>query len=84
MGCLVTWPMISKSLSTCRTVSPASSAAGGDDQVADGGGAVLAPVGQQGQDLNRAILDRRGQVFDGHGGQRRPLQPYPQIWAGPG
>ena len=40
---------------------------GGDDQVRDRGGTVLAAVGQQGQDLDRTVLDRRGQVFHWHG-----------------
>jgi hypothetical protein len=45
---------------------------------------VLAAVGQQGQDLKAAILDCRGQVFDRYGRQRRPSQPRPQVWTGPG
>lgn len=41
---------------------------GGDDQVGQGRCAVLAPVSEQGEHLDGPVLDRRGQVFDGHRG----------------
>lgn len=44
---------------------------GGDQQVRHRWGAVMASVGEQGLDLDSAILDRRGQVLDRHGRQWR-------------
>jgi hypothetical protein len=39
---------------------------GGDDEVGDRGGAVLAAVGEQGEDFDGPLLDGRGEVFDRH------------------
>ena len=43
---------------------------GGDEQIGNGGCPVLASLGEDGLDLDGAILDRRGEVLHGHRPQR--------------
>jgi hypothetical protein len=52
-----------------------------DDQIGYGRSTMLAPVGEQRQDLHGPVLDGRGQVLHRHGRQRRALEPCPQLRA---
>ena len=56
--------MVSKSLSTYSTVSPASSAGSGDDHVGDCRLPVLALAGQEQLYVDGPALDRRSERLD--------------------
>ena len=53
----------------------------GDDQVGQGGRAVLAPVSEQRENLDSPVFDDRSQVLHGHRPQRR--QPKTGTQLGP-
>ena len=52
-----------------------------DDQVRYGRCPMLASVGEQGQNLDRSVLDSRGHVLNRHRGERRVSKSGAQIWA---
>jgi len=65
-------------LSRCRTVRPASSVAAATINLGIDC-AMLAPVGQECQDLDSSVLDRWSQVLYRHRRHRRPAEPGPYV-----
>ena len=55
--------MRSKSLSWCKTVSPASSAVAAMMRSGTDGAGLLTPAGEQRKDFRGPVLYRRGQIF---------------------
>ncbi len=71
--------MRSKSLSKCRTVSPASSAVAAMVRSGTDGARCWPRSGEQGEDFDGPVLDRWGEVFHRHRGDGRLAQPGPQV-----
>ena len=66
MDCPVISAMSSKSLSRCKTVSPADSAVAAMRRSGIDGARMLAKLGKCELDCDRTVLDLQGEVLDGH------------------